>query len=286
LLCVDCWPPLGRDCIRGIYDVIGGKIDVLSQQVVNRGIGLNSQEPGDVDRILMLSQLNAAYATLGVLAFAQGVHPFNAYVELCRVLGQLSIFDPARRSAEIPAYDHDDLARIFTFVRRRIEELIHAVRDYEYRQRFFEGVGMGMQATLEPQWFHSNWQWYVGVRKGDLTTQEIRDLLSPGQLDWKFGSSRQVEILFRQRAQGLQLTPVDRSVRALPARQDWIYYEVPRQDTPAWRDVQETQTLAIRVRESLIGNLDRLQGERTLIVHAMGRSIPLEFALFAVPEPS
>ncbi len=286
LLTIDCWPALGRDCVRAIYDMIGGKIEVLSQQLVNRGIGLNSQEPGDADRILMLNQLNAAYATLGVMAFAQGVHPLDAYTELCRTLGQLAIFDENRRVAEVPRYDHDDLSRVFWQVRDRIEMLINAVRDYEYRQRFFEGIGMGMQASLEPQWFHADWQWYVGVRKGDLTNQEVGDLLSSGQLDWKIGSSRQVEMLFRQRAQGLQLTPLDRAVRALPARQDWLYYQVPRQDNPAWRDVQETQTIAIRVRDSLIQNLDRLQGERTMVVSAWGRNIPLEFALFAVPEQS
>ena len=145
------------------------------------------------------------------------------------------------------------------------------------------GVGLGMQVTLESRWFNSDWQWYIGVRKGDLSVQEIRDLLSPGQLDWKFGSSRQVEMLFQHRAEGLQLTPVERSIRALPTRQDWIYYEIPRKDTPAWRDVQQTQTLALRLKDSLILNQDRLQGETQLVVSARGRRVPLQFALFAVP---
>ena len=143
---------------------------------------------------------------------------------------------------------------------------------------------MGMQSTLEPRWFHSNWQWFIGVRKGDLTSQEIRDLLSPGQLDWKLGSSRQVEMLFQQGAEGIQLAPVERVVRALPVRQDWTYYEVVRRDTPAWRDVRQTQTLAVRLKDSLILNRDSLQGERKLVVSAGGKRTTLQFALFAVPE--
>jgi type VI secretion system protein ImpJ len=141
-----------------------------------------------------------------------------------------------------------------------------------------------MQVTLEPRWFHSDWQWFIGVRKGDLTVQEIRDLLSPGQLDWKFGSSREVERLFQQGAEGVQLVPVDRVLRALPVRQDWIYYEVVRHDRPAWRDVQQTQTLALRLKDSLILNRDRLQGETQLVVTARGKRVTLQFALFAVPE--
>ncbi len=286
LLNIAAWPPLGRDMVRAVYDVIGQKIEVLSQQILNRGIGLDSREPGDSDRILMLSQLNVAYGTLGVLAAAQGVHPFTAYLELARLVGQLSIFARERRIGDIPSYDHDDLARIFAYLRQRIEALINTVRDYEYEQRYLVGVGLGMQVTLEPKWFNSDWQWYIGVNKGELTEQECRELLSAGMLDWKFGSSRQVEILFKNRAAGLNLIAVERQIRALPARRDWVFYEVDRRDSPAWRDVQETQTLAMRLKDSLIVNRDRLQGERQLVVSARGKQAGLQFALFAVPTIS
>jgi type VI secretion system protein ImpJ len=263
--------------------MIGQKLEVLSQQVVNRGVGLDSRHPGDLERIMMLKELNAASAALGVLAFAQGVHPFVAYTELARIAGQLSIFGGDRRVGDIPPYDHDELARIFRQLKQTIEDLLFAVRDYEYQQRFFVGVGLGMQVSLEPRWFHSDWQWFIGVRKGELTEQEVRSLLSPGQLDWKLGSARQVELLFKRRAEGLQLSLVDRPIRALPSGQDWVYYEVPRRDSPAWRDVQETQTLAMRLQDSLILNQDRLQGNRELAVQVQGRRVALEFALFAVP---
>jgi len=281
---IDAWPGLGRDIVRAIYDMVAQKLEVISQQVLSRGIGLESNEPGDADRILMLNQLNSAFTTLGVLAFAQGVHPYDAYLELCRIVGQLSIFSELRRAEEVPPYDHEDLARIFMLIRARIEALLNAVRSYKYEQRYFVGVGLGMQVSLEPRWFNSDWKWYIGVSKGDLSEQECRDLLSAGQLDWKLGSSRQVEFLFSHRAEGVELVPADRAVRALPTRRDWVYYEVPRSDSPAWRDVQETQTLAMRLKDNLIVNRDRLQGERTLVVNAMGRTVPLQFALFSVPN--
>ncbi len=82
----------------------------------------------------------------------------------------------------------------------------------------------------------------------------------------------------------MQLTVIERSVRALPARQDWLYFEVPRQETPAWHDVQQTQTLAMRLKDSQILNLDKLQGEQTLVVAAFGRKVTMKFALFAVPQ--
>jgi type VI secretion system protein ImpJ len=283
VLSVTAWPGLGRDRIRATYDVIGHKIEQLSDQLRDRGVVRSSLDPADADRVSMLERLNEAYSTLGILAFTNGVHPLAAYTELCRVIGQLSIFGSERRVVEMPPYDHEDLATIFTTARQRIEQLIYSVRDYEYQQRYFVGVGMGMQVSLEPRWFNSDWQWFIGVQKGELTEQECRTLLSPGQLDWKLGSSRQVEILFQRRANGVQLKPLARAVRALPARHDWLFFEVARDDTPAWRDVQETQTMAMRLKDSLIMNQDKLQGERRLVVNASGRNVTLQFALFAVP---
>jgi len=239
---------------------------------------------GDLDRISMLEKLNEAYSSLSILAFAQSIHPLVAYVELCRILGQLSIFTPQRVASDIPAYDHEDLARIFKQIKRRIEDILRAVRDYEFEQRYFLGVGLGMQVSLEPTWFHSNWEWCIGVKKGDLSAQECRNLLSPGVLDWKFGSSRQVENIFLRRAEGVQLRPLERPIRALPARQEWIYYEVLQNDSLAWRDVVATQTLAMRLRDSLILNKDKLQGEREIVVAALDRKVRLQFALFAIPQ--
>ena len=171
VISIEAWQGLGRDIVRAVFDMIGQKIEVLSQQIASRNIGLESRNPGDLERILMLGRLNASYNALSILGFAQGIHPLVAYTELCRICGDLSIFAKDRKAEPVPPYDHDNLAGIFKEIQLRIERLLNAVRDYEYEQRPFIGVGMGMQVTLEPRWFNSDWQWYIGVNKGDLTTQ-------------------------------------------------------------------------------------------------------------------
>jgi type VI secretion system protein ImpJ len=283
LLAVDAWPPLREGIVRAIYDRVGKKNEVLSEQVINRGIGLASQEPGDLERLLMLTELNQASGTLGAWAFAEGIHPLPAYVELCQLVGQLAIFGTQRRLPDLPRYDHDDLGRIFYHVKAQIELLLDTVRDYEYEQRFFVGESKGMRVAIEPKWLHADWQWFVGVQRGGLTDKECLALLSAGGLDWKLGSARQVDALFQYGAEGLQLTPLPQAPRALPPRGDWSYYEVSRQNA-AWNDVLETQTLAMRLKDTLIANRDRLLGERKLAVALGDRQAELQFALFAVPR--
>lgn len=278
---ISCWPPLQRDVVRAIYDIIGKKIEVLTQQVITRGLSLTSQGPGDLDRILMLSQLNEAYATLTVLAFAQGVHPFVAYKELCRLVGKLSIFGKDRRVPDVPHYDHDDLGRIFYWIKERILQLLESVKDYEYEMQKFIGVGLGLQVSLAEKWLRSDWKWYVGVVHENVSDEECRELLGQKYLDWKLGSQREVEVLFTLAKPGLHLVPLNYTPRALPVGGNWAYYEVSR-DGEAWRDVQLTQTLAMRLRDTQIVNRLELQGQHRIMVNFKGKRAELEFALFAV----
>jgi type VI secretion system protein ImpJ len=281
LLAIDAWPPLARE-VRAIYDVVGNKLQLLSEQVLNRGLTLASQEPGDLDRLWMLAQLNESYATLGVLTFARGVHPFAAYTELCRLVGKLSIFGPERRAPEVPRYDHDDLASIFAWVKEHIYNLLNAIVEHAWEQRYFVRAGLGMQVSLKPVWLNPDWRWYVGVSTTDISEVECRELLTgAGQLDWKLGSANQVEIIFKQGREGLLLVSLDRTPAPLPVR-GWMYYEVTRQNA-AWKDVQDTQTLAMRFRDSLVNKAGSAD-DRTLIVNYRGKRIALQFALFAVPS--
>src|SRR5262249_43822056 len=94
VLACDAWPPLGDGILQAIYDRVGKKIEVLAAQVTSRGITFDSHGPGDPMLFAQLRELNEAYAVLGVLGFAQGVHPLTAYVELCRLVGQLAVFAP------------------------------------------------------------------------------------------------------------------------------------------------------------------------------------------------
>jgi type VI secretion system protein ImpJ len=282
VLSIDAWPPLGIGIVRAIYDIIGEKINVLSEQVTSRGISLSTDVPGDLERIHMLMVLNEAYATLGCLTFAGGVHPFYAFTELCRIVGQLSIFHPNRRPPAFPRYDHDNLGYIFPWLKKQIEFLLGLVRDYEYELRYFVGAGRGMQVAIEPRWFNSGWNWFVGVNYSNISDRECQELLAPGQLNWKMGSSEQVEFLFRNRAPGLELRLLPQAPRAVPPSSSWLYYEVARGNTP-WKDVQISQTLAMRFNEQLISNLAQLEGQRNLVVTFRAKQAVLQVALIAVP---
>ncbi len=281
VLAIDAWPPLGRELILGLYDRIGAKLEELSANIANRGIGADTQHAGDVQRMFRLSRLYEAHTSLNVLCHARGVHPYLAYHEMCRILGQLSVFHPNLRPPEIPAYDHEDLAGIFRKIREQIEFLLDGMVE-NYQCVYFVGEGRGMSARLRPEWLGAGWEWYVGVRHAEMNDAECRALLP--QLNWKIASEAEVEIIFTGRKRGLDLMDILRAPASIPAsEQEWSFYQVQRQG-PAWDAVARERTLAMRLAERLIGNKDNLKGGRDLVLGLPNnRKVTLQFALFAVP---
>ncbi|MCO8121104.1 type VI secretion system baseplate subunit TssK [Stieleria sp. TO1_6] len=280
----DAWPELARDYVRAVYDIIGQKLDVLSSQVNTRGIMQGAPEAGDINRLLMLTALNSGFASLRSLAFANGVHPHSAYTELCRIVGSLSIFRADRRPGDIPVYDHDDLARIFRWVREEIRSLITEVQEYKFERRDFIGAGRGQEVSLDQKWMGQGWEWYIGVQYDRITSKQCRDFLVPGRLDWKLGKSEKVDFMFRYRQEGLKIAEA-KPPRALPQSDNWLFYSVNKSG-PAWEELRadDSPRLGVRFKESLITNLESLQGKKELQINVDGIEGTLRLSLFAVPN--
>lgn len=282
LLAIDAWERLHVGYVREISDYVHKFVEVLAAVVADRGVSLASQQPGDLDDLFKLSILNQASASLRVLAFAQGVHPFAAYLELCRILGMLAIFDETRRLTEpIPVYDHDNLAEIFEWVDKRIRDLMKKGKITHYERRDFIGRSNGMAVRLEPRWLHDDWTWFVGVSGDPLTENEIRESLGPKALHWKAGSDSRVDQLFKMNLPDLSQTPLRDTPTGLPANKGWVYYRVQKEG-PEWRHVLAEQSLAVRFNEGLIVNRDKLPGSEHMEVDLKTKRAVMRFSLFAV----
>ena len=245
VLACDAWQPLHAGIIQQIYDRVGKKIELLSQQVVSRGITFDSVAQGDPQIFNQLRVSNEASALLCVLAFAQGVHPLPMYAELARLVGQLSIFGAQRSVPDIPRYDHDDLGTCFYRVKQYIDMLLDIMVEPEYKERPFVGAGLRMQVSLETAWLEPVWQMFVGVQSPLTTEENIRLLTKAGQLDMKIGSSDRVDEIFRLGQAGLRFGHSPRPPRALPVTPGLVYYQINRESQlEEWQNVQRSLTLA------------------------------------------
>jgi type VI secretion system protein ImpJ len=281
LLACDAWKPLEAGILQQTYDRIGKKLQLLSSQIVSRGMSFDSQGQGDRLLFEQLRVMNAAYAPLGVQAFAQGVHPLEMYRELCRIVGHLAIFGATRAVPELPQYDHDDLGTCFWRVKQYIDALLDVVIEPEYKERPFVGAGLRMQVALEPAWLEAGWQMFVGV-KGSLPAEQCVQLLTRG-LDMKIGSSDRADEIFRLGQAGLKFAFANIPPRALPSQPGLVYFQVDRgSQAEEWNKVERSLSLAIRLNENLI--VSNIQGQHALTIKVGGQTTTMEFALYVTPK--
>jgi type VI secretion system protein ImpJ len=281
VLACDAWKPLHADLLQTIYDRLGHKMDLLGRQVSSRSISFDTNNPGDNLLLGQLHALNRIYGVLHSIIFAEGIHPLEAYVELCRSAGQLAIFSDTRRAPTLPRYDHDDLGGCFYRVKQYIDSI--EITEPSYEERPFIGKGLRIEVMLEPKWLEPVWDIFVGV-KSELTAEEtVRLLARRGPLDMKIGSTARVDEIYDRGAQGLEFTPTPRPPRALPTAPGLVYFQVNRDSQQAeWADVQKTLALALRLNQfRVVGNID---GQRQIPVRAGGDTKTLEFTLFLVPH--
>jgi type VI secretion system protein ImpJ len=274
VLGLDVWAPL-HDDVRSLHEQIGAWITEESSLLVGRKIAFDSQVLGDAERILRLTSLNTAYSSLQAVLPTRGLHPLAIYQELCRLLGQISIFGPRRRPVDMAGYDHENIGPLFARVIREIRQLLGEPGKVAYEKRYFQVEGKSFRAPLEPDWILETSKLYIGVETVELSDPECDELMR--LTDWKLGSGEQVEEIFKRAARGLEMRPLNRIPPALPA--GVVYFEIVREPN-YWRDVVRTRSLGLRFKSERC----KFLSERMLaLTHPQTRrTVSLQFTVFVV----
>jgi type VI secretion system protein ImpJ len=276
---------LAAGILQACYDRVGKKLDLLVAQAASRGLTFDSLAQGDRMLLEQIRVLNEAVAELGVVAFTEGFHPLTAHFQLCRLVGQLAVFDPARRVPQLPRYDHDDLGNCFWRLKQYLDALLDVFVEPAYKERPFLGAGLRMEVALDPTWLNSIWDIYLGVHTSLSADECIRLLTRPGQLDMKIGSADRVDSLYRQGLAGLSFVHAPQVPQALPARPGLHFFRINRDSSPGeWGNVERSLTLAIRMNETRV--LGNIHGQKMLTIQTSpGQTATLQFTLYVVASP-
>lgn len=278
LLRLEAWPPLVEE-VEKVFQQLVAVVRTESDYLVGRKIAFETQVVGDTERILKLGVLDGALAYLQGVFRSRGLHPFPLYGELCRLVGQLALFDEARRPVELPTYDHDNLGPCYDRVLGELRRQLGTGPRSPYEKRYFQlDERKRFQVGLKAEWTLEATRLYIGVETAELTDAECDELMR--STDWKLGSAEQVESIFKQAAPGLGMRPLNRIPPSLP--RGVVYFEIERV-APFWADVLRTQGLGLRFK--LGGGRFKALDTVTLNSPRTGRPIDLQFAVYAV-KPS
>lgn len=179
----------------------------------------------DLTGIIKLQAVNRIVAVLEQLSRVPDSHPYDAYIELARVVGELAIFSPDRVTPELPAYDHVKLDECYSAVLGHIRELLGAQVAVPYDTLRFEADADqdGMFYVLLPdEWLSKDPLFYLGVEI-DQTQEQAAELVSAGV---KLLAPEDLESVLQGVLPGVALEPVRLAPTSFPKRKGLHFFRI------------------------------------------------------------
>lgn len=263
LLECQSWKSLHEDVLASISSQLGAYIHTQADYLRVHGGWTEGNQPQIRKAIVKLVAANSSFPVIAQLTGVRGTHPREAYLALCRLIGELSTLRDDWKPPQLPLYDHDNLGPLFRTLKQEIELSLTAEGIGAKVQRIpFENVGQWMEVAVDTKWLQAKYEFFVGVRS-DLSAERLEQLFSTRWLDWKLGSSRTITQIYNNAETGLAIKRVVGVHPKLPVLKDLTYFEVKKRGN-YWDQVTESRTMALKVNERYIKR--QVPGQNVLTV--------------------
>ncbi|MFC3032164.1 type VI secretion system baseplate subunit TssK [Pseudoalteromonas fenneropenaei] len=235
-----------RSFLKKTCDLVNAKVGVL----LNRRNDLGSVTdfgPNEMNTFLLLSTMVSHAAHFEHLKGLNVLHPERFYCQLTELISNVSVFEHADIAAQLPKYDHDDLAAVFTQLEQSLGQLIDGVVPKKMAPLTLQRKSSAIYQvpTLDPQLLDGS-ELYLAVYFEAESTQWI-DVFTE---QVKLAASEQLEILVASALDGIAITHCQRPPNKLAIKGGYEYFRVePRGD--AYQQLRKELSLSLFVPFSL-----------------------------------
>jgi predicted component of type VI protein secretion system len=136
----------------------------LVVQVTRGGFSVDSMRGIQFEQIMRLRTLNRFGASLEALVETSNVAPFEIYVLLRELLGELSALHPDRDLFETERYNHDDPYPVFSELSAKIRQLLRGSVAPSFLRVPFTDVNGQLTATLTEEHLQRPADYFLGIR--------------------------------------------------------------------------------------------------------------------------
>lgn len=242
------WPTL-RVIVRDIANHIDSQRRDLVRMLKRDNFVADTMRPRQIAQVMRLSTLNRYSACLPQLAAAPAVSPFEVYLKLRELLGELAALNPAKDGLKSIAYDHDDPAPVFFELQSQInimsdsgpDDTVMTVELKREQHRFFTKLSRE-QLSLPNEYF-------LGVRTrqdprsvAELIEDTDRCKMMPGS---KSG----------RRVYGVPLEREPSPPVQLPAESGLHYFRLLRDRNDRWDEIRAEGELVLEGRVMEIADM-------------------------------
>ncbi len=239
LLNIAAWPDLVK-LGESILHRVEAKHRYLRAEVAEGRIVLDTEGTGGWQPVFKLQIVGSFLHVLRQLTSSAGIHPFQLYLELTRLAGELSIFEDEGDVLNVPLYDHDRLGECFHALAYILERLLERILSGRFiRVEFKLEGGDVLIARLRDEWLTREGVIYLCI-ESDLSDRELLSRIETA----KIGTSADLPLLKQRRLFGLDIELLKRTPGGLPARENLHYFSIAKEG-PYWDGVARAREMAI-----------------------------------------
>lgn len=263
--------------LTSLTDQVEAKVEVLAREAREHHMLFTDGVATNTEHLLKLHALNGAAPQLRALLQCPLLHPYDMFLVLARLVGDLSVFHDDLVPGPLPEYDHDQPGGGLDTLRRRLEVLLDALRPLAYISRPFtrkkdEGGREGFEVELDRKWIDENLDMYVGFVSAEHDSDEMYRHIR-GTFDLKLASPRRAPRIAGTAVRGLGLQVKSVPAGTLPRRTDLHYFRIDKtigsDRTDYWRECEQERGIRFALREGQMAALETLKP--TLYVALKGR---------------
>jgi len=235
-----------RDRAKNLVVKLTNQATFLQGELAAKRIALTS-DPMRVLANLSRLQISSSYGlVLQQLLNVDHTHPFQLYLELIRLAGELVSVQPDV-VLDIPPYNHDNIGGIMETVMKLVERMIEGGVVVDYIHRRFEIEGDQRVCRIDRDWLDPESGAMVHIYlciTTDMTEQNVDAMLSDYRV--KISPPSRIDDLLISRIRGIACQRLRRIPSGLPDKTGMHYFQMDLSNkSEFWQDLYQDLSLVI-----------------------------------------
>ncbi len=209
-----------RELVRDLSSQVLASRQELLVQVTRGGFSIDTMRGIQFEQIMRLRSLNRYGARLEALIETSNIAPFEIYVLLRELMGELAALHPDRDLFETAPYQHDNPYPVFSELAAKIRQLLRGSVAPSFMSAPFTDVNGLLSAMLTDEHLQRPTDYFLGVR----TKEDPRTL------------ARLVEV------KEVRFPPLE-----VPAQSGLYFFRLLRgQSSRSWQQIQAEKVAVVR----------------------------------------
>jgi type VI secretion system protein ImpJ len=230
-----------RELVRDLSGQVLASRQELVLQITRGGFSIDTMRGIQFEQVLRLQTLNRYGARLEALVETPNLAPFNIYLELREILGDLAALHPDRDLYQSAPYQHDNPYPCFSELAAKIRELLRGSVAPSFLKLPFVNTNGVLKASMTDDHFLKPSDYFLGIR----TKEDPRSLAQLVEDPDRF--KLMPESMAGRAIRGVILKEERFPPLELPAQSNLYFFRLLRGESArSWQQIQTERSAVVR----------------------------------------